>query len=152
MLKGSGGLAETVRNNEMRAESSHSQGGYAVKSLHVLLLGAVLIGITSPALAAAPRTPLSAGGRTIAGPGNITVAKTQTETLMSNFWASDACVTVVNAGAVDLTLNTIGAGQHSIVVVPLDSVALCEESLTTVTLSCTGTQAGDCRVTWRVDR
>ena len=112
---------------------------------------ALLLGLVSPAFAAVPKG-LEPGGRTLAGPGAVVVAKGASEVLLTNLWATDACVTVANAGPIDLTVATSGAGQHSIVVLPGDTYGLCEEAMVSVTLSCSGAQAGTCRASWRVDR
>jgi hypothetical protein len=112
---------------------------------------ALLFGFVSPAIAVPPRG-LEAGGRTLAGPGTVVVAKGASEVVLSNLWATDACVTVANVGVIDLTVATAGVGQHSVVVLPGDTYGLCEEAMVSASLSCTGAQAGTCRASWRVDR
>ena len=121
---------------------------YATKAM---LAAALTLSLGSPALAAAP-VALAAGGRTIAGPGNVIVAKTTMATLMSNYFGNDACVTVVNTGATDFTLGTAGAGTNSIDVPAHQSAALCQPAMTGATLTCSGAQSGDCKAVWRVDR
>ena len=91
------------------------------------------------------------GGRTIAGPGLVVVPKTMVATLISNYFGNDACVTVVNVSGPDLTLDT-NAGAGSLVVAAHESASLCQAALTTATVTCSGSQSGDCRALWRVDR
>jgi hypothetical protein len=105
----------------------------------------------SPALAATVPA-LAAGGRTIAGPGLVKVPKTMIATVMSNYFGNDACVTVVNLGATDLTINTAGTGPSATVVAAHQSTSLCQPALTGVTLTCDGSQSADCLAAWRVDR
>ena len=120
-------------------------------SRKAMLATAMAVSVGSTALAAtAPM--LGADGRTIAGPGNVVVPKTTMATLMSNYFGNDACVTVINLGPTDFTLDTAGTGTGSIVVAARESASLCQAALTTVTLTCSGAQAGDCRAAWRVDR
>lgn len=114
------------------------------------LAAALTLALGSPVLAAPPL--LGAGGRTIAGPGSVVVDKTAMATLMSNYFGNDACVTVVNMGATDFTLGTVGGGSSSVVVPAHQSAALCQGALTTVTLTCDGAQSGACKAVWRVDR
>ena len=110
-----------------------------------------ILALGSPALAATVPA-LGVGGRTIAGPGLVRVPKTTMATVMSNYFGNDACVTVVNLGATDLTIDTAGTGPSSTVVAAHQSTALCQAALTGVTLTCSGAQSGDCLAMWRVDR
>lgn len=117
-----------------------------------LLAAAMILSAGSPALAVTPLA-LGAGGRTVAGPGTVTMPKgAPAMTVMSNYFAIDSCVTVVNAGPVDLTVDTTGTGTGQAIVPALQSTSLCQAALTTVTLTCSGAQLGLCHGIWRVDR
>jgi hypothetical protein len=109
-----------------------------------LALGAQAKAATVPALAA--------GGHTIAGPGLVNVPKTTMQSVMSNYFGNDACVTVVNLGTTDLTVDTAGSGPSSTIVGAHQSSSLCQQALTGVTITCSGPQSGDCHALWRVDR
>src|SRR5262249_47524711 len=105
----------------------------------------------SPALAASVPA-LGAGGRTVAGPGLVRIPKTMFSDVMKNYFGNDACVTVVNLGNTDVQIDTAGTGPSTAVVTGHQSMTLCQPALTGVTLTCSGTQAGDCLAMWRVDR
>jgi hypothetical protein len=113
-------------------------------AIAICTLGSPALAVTLPAL--------GAGGRTIAGPGFVKIPKTTVATVMSNYFGNDACVSVVNLGATDLTVNTAGAGPSATVVAAHQSTALCQAALTGVTLTCDGAQSADCLAMWRVDR
>jgi len=115
-----------------------------------MLIAAIVISAASTAHAGT--LPLPAGGRTMAGPGAVTMLKTVMVPLITNFFGNDACVTVVNTGSVDVTLDTTGSGTGQAVVAPLLSTTLCQPALTAATLTCSGAQGGLCHATWRMDR
>jgi hypothetical protein len=108
------------------------------------------LSLGSSALAAG--LALSAGGRTIAGPGIVNVAKTTSATVMSNYFGNDACVTVLNMGTTDFSLETTGGGVTAVVVAAHQSAALCQGALTSFAINCNGTQSAACHAMWRVDR
>jgi hypothetical protein len=114
-------------------------------TLAVLLM---LAGAT-PALAAKP-LGLTAGGRTLAGPGSIPIAVNATVTVYTDATGSaDACATVANAGSSPVRLTLVGDASPTIDVAVSGSGALCEDGLERVDLTCLG--PGACSAQWRVD-
>jgi hypothetical protein len=122
---------------------------FATKAM--IAAATTILALGSPAFAATVPA-LGAGGRTIAGPGLVKVPKTTVATVMSNYFGNDACVTVLNLGATDFTVDTAGTGPSSTIVAAHESTSLCQAALTGVTITCSGAQSADCLAMWRVDR
>ncbi len=113
----------------------------------IALAAILMLAWAAPALAAAP-AGLTAGGRTLAGPGAINLAVNATATVFSN-GNRNACATVANVGKSAVTLATVG-GSTSTIDVPAGATGtLCKAAMTTVNLTCIGTDA--CTSQWRVD-
>lgn len=104
------------------------------------------------ASAAGKATPLTAGGRTIAGPGSALLQAGGSLRVFNEPSANrDRCATVavVGSSAVQLTLTDGGNATQSIDVLGGTSASLCRQSTKWVDLACTG--ASSCNVQWRVD-
>ena len=84
----------------------------------------------------------------LAGPGAINLAVNATATVFSN-GNRNACATVANVGKSAVTLATVG-GTTSTIDVPAGATGtLCKAAMTTVNLTCIGTDV--CTSQWRVD-
>jgi hypothetical protein len=120
-----------------------------MKPVHVLASAALLLGLSAPA-AAASKASLVPGGRTVAGPGAVSLAPAVQERVFTDSTgASNVCVTVVNGGKSQLTLTITGATSPSADVAGGATRALCAEDVQFVDLACTGPNS--CSAQWRVD-
>lgn len=119
---------------------------------HLLVAAALLLAPTAPAIAAGKGLGLSAGGRTIAGPGAVQLAmggpalRVHEDPTINR----DVCVTLVNTGSSQLTLSLTGDTTPSTTVEAGVSKALCVANVHFVDVSCTGVNA--CSAQWRVDQ
>src|SRR5262245_40077537 len=110
----------------------------------------LLCTFAATALAAAP-AGLSTGGRTVAGPGSLSLALNEAETIYTDGGGNaDLCGTLLNTSkgsSARLTLN--GGGTVQIDVASGRSGALCRNSVTSATVTCLGPSS--CSVQWRLD-
>ncbi len=123
-----------------------------LKSNHIALVAALVLGMASPALAA-KTSGLTAGGNTLAGPGTTNLGLNATATVYTDTSGnSDTCVTVVNAGKSAVRLSVVDAtpSTTNIDLAIGASGALCRDETTRVDLTCLG--ASSCSAQWRVDR
>ena len=123
-----------------------------MKANGIALLVALFLGMAGPATAA-KSGGLSAGGRTLAGPGTTNLAVGATETVYTHAATNtDACATVVNASkasAVRMTLVGPAASTATFDVAAGASGSLCKDQLIRMDLTCLGGDA--CSAQWRVD-
>jgi len=100
---------------------------------------------------AAPPAGLTAGGRTIAGPGSLSLALNATDTIYTDGSGNtDLCGTVVNTGKESpVRLSLTGGGTVSIDVAAGHSGSLCRNSVTSATVLCLGPSS--CAAQWRLD-
>ena len=120
-----------------------------MKLTHPFIAAGLLLGLSGPATAAS-KASLVPGGRTVAGPGSVSLDPASQERVFSDSaGTSDVCVTLVNGGRSQLTLAITGATTPSVDVSAGGSKALCAEDVQFVDLSCTGTTP--CSAQWRVD-
>ena len=118
---------------------------------HFLVVAAVLLAPTAPALAAGKAGGLTAGGRTISGPGSVQLAMGGQERVHEDPTVNrDVCVTLVNTGGSQLTMTLTGDTTPSTTVNQGVSKSLCVGNVHFVDVSCTGTSA--CNAQWRVDQ
>jgi len=118
---------------------------------HCLLAAAILLAPAAPSLAAGKGLNLAAGGRTIAGPGAVSIAMGDTVRVHEDPTVNrDVCVTLVNAGSAQLTLTLTGDTTPTTTVNPGVSKALCVANVHYVDVSCTGVNS--CSAQWRVDQ
>ena len=120
-----------------------------MKVTHLFLATGLLLGLSGPA-AAASKPSLAPGGRTVAGPGTVSLDPAAQERVFSDSaGTSDVCITLVNSGKSQLTVAITGATTPSTDVAAGGSRALCAEDVQFVDLSCSGTTP--CNAQWRVD-
>jgi len=123
-----------------------------MKSNGIALVAALILGMAGPAVAA-KSGGLTAGGRTLAGPGTTNLAAGATETVYTHASQNtDACGTVVNsskASSVRMTLVGPAASTATFDVAPGGSGSLCKDALVRMDLTCLG--GSDCSAQWRVD-
>ena len=119
------------------------------KSVYAILAAALAVAWAGPA-AAGSKSSLAAGGRTIGGPGDSTIAASATETVASQV-GSDGCATVVNTGNAAVDLSLIGNGTATVNVASRKTVVLCRSSLATVNIICQAVGSSTCSVSWRID-
>src|SRR5262245_24492053 len=114
-----------------------------------LIVGVLALGASS-ARAGSKFLTLAPGGRTVAGPGSVSLAVQAAVTVFNDpVGNNDRCATVVNTGKSTVQLTLTSGGTQSINVDGATSGSLCRGSLQTVTLTCTGTTS--CTAQWRVD-
>lgn len=123
-----------------------------MKSIRIALLTALILGLAGPAIAA-KSGGLTAGGRTLAGPGTTNLAAGASATVYTHAATNtDACGTVVNASkgsSVRMTLTGPAASTDTFDVAPGGTGSLCKDQLLQMDLTCLG---GDsCATQWRVD-
>jgi len=123
-----------------------------MKSNAIALVAALILGMAGPAVAA-KSVPLTAGGRTLAGPGTTSLAGNATQTVYTHSTTNtDACGTLINGSkttSMRLTLVGPAASTATWDVVPGGSGTLCKDGLVRMDLTCLG---GDsCSAQWRVD-
>jgi hypothetical protein len=103
--------------------------------------------LAAPALAATS-AGLATGGRTLAGPGKLSLALNEAVTIYADADGnSRLCGTLVNSSkdsTVRLTLNAVNAD-----VLAGDSSALCRNNVTSATVTCLGPSG--CTAEWRLD-
>lgn len=118
--------------------------------IHPVMLATLLsLGLAAPA-AAASKASLTAGGRTVAGPGTLSLGLGAEQRIFAQSGGtSSVCVTVVNTGKSQLTLTITGATTPSTDVATGATQALCAEDVQFVDLVCSGT--ANCNAQWRVD-
>jgi hypothetical protein len=110
---------------------------------------ALLVGGATAAQAAKGGS-LAAGGNTIAGPGTTDLAAEAQETVFTDADAEvDICVTVVNTGKSEVTLDITGDTTPETVVPSGSTRAICVKNVSVVNLVCTG--GSSCSTQWRVD-
>jgi hypothetical protein len=118
----------------------------------VAVLGmAAALAWAGPALAGGKPGGLLAGGRTIGGPGDSTLAASATETIAANIQQKDACATVTNTGSADVVVTLTGSGTQATTVPTRKTAVACEGNTQTVTLHCNAVGTGACTASWRVD-
>ena len=120
-----------------------------MKLLYVALATLLVVGLAGPAIAA-KGSDLTAGGKTIAGPGSTAIAVGDTVTIVDGLDNEEICVTVVNRGKDQVRLDLIEAGATSVTVAAGTTATLCGQT-DSVDLVCTGDSKG-CTVTWRADK
>ena len=116
-----------------------------------LVAAALLLAPAGPVLAAAKGLNLTAGGRTIGGPGAVSLAMGGSLRLHEDPTVNrDVCITLVNTGSSQLTLALTGDTTPSMTVEAGASRSLCVANVHFVDVSCTGVNA--CSGQWRVDQ
>jgi hypothetical protein len=116
---------------------------------HALVATSLLLCLAAPA-AAASKASLTAGGRTVAGPGALSLGLgAQERVFAQSGGTSSVCVTVINTGKSQLTLTITGATTPSTDLAAGATKALCGEDVQFVDLVCSGT--ANCSAQWRVD-
>jgi hypothetical protein len=96
-----------------------------------------------------PAAPLVPGGLTIGGPGAVQSQPGDTLFFWASTTARDICVTVVDFGTVSVSV-TLSSAQFTPANVGR-TISVCAPNTTNVTAHC-GTEAGQCRYLWRVDK
>lgn len=123
-----------------------------MKSNGIALVAALILMGAGPAMAA-KTAGMTAGGRTLAGPGTTNLAPGGSETVYTHAATNtDACATVVNASkasAVRMTLVGPAASTATFDVAAGGSGSLCKDQLIRMDLTCLGGAA--CSAQWRVD-
>jgi len=115
------------------------------------VVAALLLAQAAPAAAAGKAPALLPGGRTISGPGTLSIQPGfQARVHADGSVSQDVCVTVVNTGSSLFTLSLIGASTPAMDVFPGTSRALCVENVQFVDLTCAGEST--CTAQWRVDQ
>lgn len=117
------------------------------------LFAATLLALAGPATAVTPPA-LTAGGRTIAGPGKTTIAANVAETVYVHAATNtDACATVTNLSRADAVRITLVGPAASTVTLDLAVGAtstLCHGGVVRMDLTCLA-QTASCSAQWRVD-
>ena len=115
------------------------------------LIATILLGAAGPALAG---DKLTAGGRTLAGPGDSRMAATLTDTVYTHIEANtDACTTIINkSGSSDVRITMVGPAASTVTLdVPAaDTSTLCHDGVVRVDLTCLAANSA-CVAQWRVD-
>ncbi len=123
-----------------------------MKSNGIALVAALILGMAGPAVAASS-VALTAGGRTLAGPGTANLGAGATATVYTHAATNtDACGTLVNSSkssSVRLTLVGPASNTATFDVSPGGSGTLCKDGLVRMDLTCLGGTA--CSTQWRVD-
>jgi hypothetical protein len=120
-----------------------------MKLARLLTSAALVLGLSGPAVAAS-KASLAPGGRTVAGPGAVSLAPAAQERVFTDAAAtSNVCVTLVNGGKSQLTLTITGATTPSADVAGGGTRALCAEDVQFVDVICSGPNS--CSGQWRVD-
>ena len=102
-------------------------------------------------MAASKTGTLTAGGRTIAGPGSVQLAMSAQVRIHEDPTNNrNVCVTLVNTGGSQLTMTLTGDTTPNATFEPGVSKALCVANVQHVDVSCTGASA--CSGQWRVDQ
>ena len=118
------------------------------------LVTAGLILGTAGSAPAGPPPAMTAGGRTLAGPGRTTVAAGDTETIYTYAGSNtNACATVYNLSrTTDAHVALVGLGASVVErdVVRNSGFTLCHDNVARIDLSCLAQTA--CLVQWRIDR
>ena len=116
---------------------------------------ALLVGVL-PVTASAKPPVMTAGGQTIAGPGQAVVAGGATVTVVRGLTdvsssLNGVCATVVNVGKAPVRLDLIDGGTTSVTIPAGSSSTLCGDgSVDQVDLVCTGNKG--CLADYRVDQ
>jgi hypothetical protein len=122
-----------------------------MRAARLFLTASLLLAPAAPAAAAGKAGALLPGGRTVSGPGTLSIAMGGQVRVHSDSSASnDVCVTVVNTGSSLVTLTLTGALTPAMDINPGTSRALCVEDVQFVDVTCAGESS--CSAQWRVDQ
>jgi len=109
--------------------------------------------LAGTAAAAGKGLELTAGGRTVAGPGSVAVASEATVAVADGLEGRRLCATVANRSrGSSVLVELIGNTTDSQTVDPGSTLALCMDNTDTVQVTCqVGSRPSACSVDWRVD-
>jgi hypothetical protein len=119
-----------------------------MKLRHVALASFLVLGVAGTAVAGKGGAALTAGGKTIAGPGTSKIAAGWTVTIIDGLTNDDICVTLANSGKGTIRLDMIPGGLVD-VYVPAGTTRTYCTSVTHVNLVCFDQTS--CTCSWRGD-
>ena len=119
----------------------------------IALATAMILGVAGAAIAA-PSASLTAGGRTIAGPGKTSIAANATEVVYTHVGTNtNICTTVINgsrSSAVRITLVAPASNLAILDVAAGATGALCHDNTIRMDLTCLSPTTA-CSAQWRVE-
>ena len=121
-----------------------------MKRTRRILVVALALGLAGAASAGSKSPTLSPGGRTLSGPGAVSVDAGGSQNVFSYSGGRGVCVTAANTGSLTVSVNVTGDTSPTLNVVAGTTESVCADGVTAIAVACDQVK-GTCSAQWRVD-